>query len=409
MMKKSLSLLLVGTLLAGMVAPVQAAKQYSNFEAATQKVTDTGYILFFYPAGWDKYGEKFCKKLISSEAVCNAAGDAVMLMAPVYQRGNDETAAKAKKIMGNLGYPGSMSNISYPAVVFYEKGGRCYSTLCGEELMNASVSEAAELIKKRLDAKKHQQSLLDQSGAATDAKEKNRLLLESSRVPDLEWPGGLKQAMRNNDASDTHGYLAALDFGFGVKKDESMEDFLKRLDQVLDNKMLSNWQKQRACAAAIGHIRRSYGTMAGGELITKYAKAMRKLDPESTLGVSAPVVMRDWVRTYRYGMGWSDGIIPSGPIPMLMHDVPMKKPGTYNVTFKLKTGRDAIRVNRLRLMDGNKCIVSDDTPRDVTWSNTQQTYTFTVKQALKNPALEITYGNEPNKRSTWGDITVTPQ
>ena len=311
--------------------------------------------------------------------------------------------------MGNLGYPGDMSNISYPAIVFYEKGGRCYSTLCGEELMNASVPEAAALIKKRLDAKKKQQELLDQSGAATDAKEKNRLLLESSRVPDLEWPGGLKQAMRNNDSADTHGYLAALDFGFGVKKDESMEDFLKRLDQVLDNKMLSNWQKQRACATAIGHIRRSYGTMAGGELITKYAKAMRKLDPESTLGVSAPVVMRDWVRTYRYGMGWSDGIIPSGPIPMLMHDVPMKKPGTYNVTFKLKTGRDAIRVNRLRLMDGNKCIVSDDTPRDVTWSNTQQTYTFTVKQALKNPALEITYGNEPNKRSTWGDITVTPQ
>ena len=63
-------------------------------------------------------------------------------------------------------------------------------------------------------------------------------------------------------------------------------------------------------------------------------------------------------------------------------------------------------------MDGNKCIVSDDTPRDVTWSNTQQTYTFTVKQALKNPALEITYGNEPNKRSTWGDlnpITRKPQ
>ena len=63
MMKKSLSLLLAGSLLAGMVAPVQAAKQYSSFEAAQQKVTDTGYILFFYPAGWDKYGEKLCKKL----------------------------------------------------------------------------------------------------------------------------------------------------------------------------------------------------------------------------------------------------------------------------------------------------------------------------------------------------------
>ena len=49
---------------------------------------------------------------------------------------------------------------------------------------------------------------------------------------------------------------------------------------------------------------------------------------------------------------------------MLMHDVPMKKPGTYNVTFKITTGRDFIRINRLRLMDGNRCIVSEDTPRE---------------------------------------------
>ena len=66
-------------------------------------------------------------------------------------------------------------------------------------------------------------------------------------------------------------------------------------------------------------------------------------------------------------------------------------------------------VDELAVMDGSKCIASDDSPRDVTWSNTQQTYTFTVKKALKAPALEITYGNEPDKRSTWGDITVNPQ
>ena len=50
-MKKSLFLLLTGTMLAGMISPVQAAKEYTSFEAAQQKVTDTGYILFFYPAG----------------------------------------------------------------------------------------------------------------------------------------------------------------------------------------------------------------------------------------------------------------------------------------------------------------------------------------------------------------------
>lgn len=408
-MKTILSLAMVVALSATMTAPVYAAQQYSSFEAAQQKVTDTGYIVFFYPAGWDKYGEKLCKKLITDEGVCSAAGDAVMLLAPVYQRRNADTDAKAKKMMGHLGYPHDMSDISYPAIVFYEKGGRMYSTLCGEALMEASTPEVAKLIKQRLDAKKKQQALLDKSGQTKDAGEKVRLILASTRVEGIDWPQNVRETIKSIDPSDAHGCLAALNFNFGINAGESIDDITKRLDQVLENPLLTNWQKQRACATVIGHIRRSYGTMAGGPLITKYAKAMHKLDPKSALGVSAPVVMRDWVRVYRYGMGWSDGIIPAGPIPMQMHDVPMQKPGTYTVTFKLTTGRDGIRINRLRLMDGNKCIAADDTPRDVTWGNTEQTYTFTVKKALKKPVLEITYGNEPNKRSSWGNITVKQQ
>ena len=408
-MKKSLVLLLACALLAPLAPTLQAAQQYDTYEAAQKRVTDAGYIVFIYPAGWDKYGEKLCKKLIADEKVRAAAGKAALILAPIYQRRNEETNAKAKKAMGSLSYPHDMGDISYPALVFYEKEGRMYTTLHGEKLMNASVPEVAQMIQQRLAAKKKQDSLLAQSHAATDAKEKNRLLLESTRVPGLDWPGGLKEAMSRNDASDTHGYRAALDFGFGAQANESMEDFLKRLDNVIKNPLLTNWQKQRACATAIGHIRRAYGTMAGGPYITKYAGIMRKLDPTSTLGVSAPVVMRDWVREYRYGMGWSDSVIPAAPIPMQMHDVPMQQPGTYNVTFKLTTGRDGIRINRLRLMDGNKCIASEDTPREVTWGNTQQTYTFHVAKKLKNPTLEITYGNEPNKRSTWGNITVSRQ
>lgn len=408
-MKTILSLAMVVALSATMTAPVYAAQQYSSFEAAQQKVTDTGYIVFFYPAGWDKYGEKLCKKLIRDEGVCSAAGDAVMLLAPVYQRRNADTDAKAKKMMGHLGYPHDMSDISYPAIVFYEKGGRMYSTLCGETLMKASAPEVSKLIKQRLDAKKKQQALLDKSGQTADVGEKTRLILASTRIEGIDWPQGVRETLKKIDPSDTHGCCAALDFHFGINAGESIDDITKRLDKVLENPLLTNWQKQRACATVIGHIRRNYGTMAGGPLITKYAKAMHKLDPKSALGVSAPVVMRDWVRVYRYGMGWSDGIIPAGPIPMQMHDVPMQKPGTYTVTFKLTTGRDGIRINRLRLMDGSKCIAADDTPRDVSWNNTEQTYTFTVKKALKKPVLEITYGNAPDKRSTWGNITVTPQ
>lgn len=406
-MKKTFSLLLAATMLASVCAPVQAAQQFPTVEAAKSKVTNDGYILFIHPEGWDRYGEKLCKKLISDKGVRAAAGDAALILAPIYQNRSEKTNAKVNEVRGHLGYPGDMADISYPALIFYEKGGRQYASIHGEALMNASVEGVAALVKEKMDAKRKQQALLDKSGAASDAAEKNSLLLEASRVSGIDWPGGLKEAMRNNDPDDKHGFRGALDFGFGVKENESMEDFLGRLDQVLENPKLSNWQKQRACATAIGHIRRSYGPMAGGPLITKYARKMKKLDPESPLGLSAPVIMRDWVRQYRYGQGWSDQIIPSGPVPMLMHDVPITKPGTYAVHFKLTTGRDGIIVKSLRLMDGDKCVASHNEPCEVSWAaGTQKDIILTVKKALKNPKLEITYGNDPGKRSTWGEITV---
>ncbi len=408
-MKKSLFMLLAGIVVALPGMPLQAAQQYSSVDAARQTVTDDGYILFFYPEGWDRYGKKLCEALISNPGVKAAAGNAALVLAPVYQDRNEKTNATAKQVMGNLGYPHGMSDISYPALVFYEKSGRSYATLHGAALMNASAPEVAKQIKARLDAKKEQQALLDKSGSVTDTGEKVRLLLAAARVEGVSWPDRLKETIRSIDPSDAHGGIASLDFGFGAKNNESLEDFLKRLDAVLANPQLTAWQKQRACALAIGHIRRSYGMMAGGPLITQYATAMRELDPESTLGLSADVVIRDWVREYRYGQGWSSEIIPAGPVPMLMHDVPMQTPGTYAVTFKLTTGRDGIRVNRLRLLDGDKCIASEDSPRDVSWNQTRQVYTFTVKEPLTNPILEITYGNAPDKRSSWGEISVNPQ
>ena len=409
-MKKTLSLLLVGTMLATAGLPVQAAQQYPTFEAAKAKAPKDGYILFIYPEGWDKYGEKLCKKLIADAGVKAAAGDVGMILAPIYQDRNEKTNAEAKKIMGNLGYPGDMSNISYPALIFYDKDVRQYATLFGEELMTADVPEVAKLIAARMAAKKKQQALLDKSGETSNTEKKVKLILQAARVEGVSWPGYLKDTLKALDPEDKYGCRAALDFNFGLRKDEKLEDLLKRLDGVVKNEMLSPWQRQRACAVTLGHIRRTLGTMAGGPLITKYAKIMYKLDPKSALGVSAPVVMRDWVKEYRYGQGWSDQVIPATPVPMLMHDVPIKTPGTYVVNFKLTTGRDGIIINRLRLMDGDKCVASHDERCEVSWAaGTNKNITLTVKKSLKNPMLEITYGNDANKRSTWGEIKVTPQ
>ena len=101
-------------MLATMSLPTQAAQQYPTFEAAKAQVTDDGYILFIYPEGWDKYGEKLCKKLVADNGVKAAAGSAALILAPIYQKRTEATNAEARKIMGNLGYPGDMSDISYP-------------------------------------------------------------------------------------------------------------------------------------------------------------------------------------------------------------------------------------------------------------------------------------------------------
>ena len=408
-MKKSYTVLLGCALLTLPVSPVSAAQQFPDYESAAKRVTEDGYILFIHPSGWDRFGEKLCKKLVADEGVRAAAGSAALILAPIYQNRTDKTNENAKQVMGPLGYPGDMADISYPALVFYDKNGRQYAALYGEALVDASVTEVAALVKHRMDAKKKQQALLDESGKATDPAQKARLVFDATRVSGVEWPNGVKETLKSIDPEDKQGYRAALDFGFAIQPNESLDSIHKRLTTALENEKISDWQKQRACATVIGHIRRAYGTMAGGPYINKYARIMQKLDPKSPLGLSAAVVMRDWVKSYHYGQGWSDQIIPASPIPVLMQDVPITKAGTYNITFKLKTGRDGITINSLRLMDGNTCVVSDKTPRQVNWQNSQQTYTFKVKKALKKPALEITYGNEPDKRSTWGDITISAQ
>ena len=365
--------------------------------------------MFIHPAGWDRYGEKLCKKLIADAGVRKAAGKAALILAPIYQNRTEKTNAEAKKVMGALGYPGDMADISYPALIFYDKSGRRYAALYGEALMDASVAEVAEQVKQRMTAKKKQQALLDESGKISDSAQKARLVFKATRISGVEWPHGVSDALKSIDPEDKYGYRAALNFGFGIQANESLDSILKRLDDVFENERIASWQKQRACATVIGHIRRAYGTIAGGPYITKYAKKMHELDPESPLGLSGPVVMRDWVKNYRYGQGWSDQLIPSAPIPVLMQDIPVSKPGTYNITFKLTTGRDGIKINSLRLLDGSSCVVADNSPREVSWQNTQVTYTFEVKKSLKNPILEITYGNAPDKRSTWGNITISVQ
>ena len=403
---KQISIIAACLLLLG--APLTAdAKVYDTYAEASSQVTDAGYVAFIYPKGWDRYGEKLCRKLVADRSVQAALGNAAVLLAPVYQNRNAETNAQCQKVMGSLAYPHDMGDISYPAIVFYEKGGRQYASLHGEELMNASVEGVAKSIKLRFAAKKKQDDILRQANATSDPEEKSRFYWQTTRVKWVNWPGGLQDAMRKYNPEDKGGYIAALNFGFPIKDGESAQQLMKRLQEVLKNPKYSARQKQNACAATIGHLRRSLGMIAGAEYISKCAKAMQKLDPDSTLGMAAPVVLRDWVREYRYGQGWSPEVLPGCDSPIVMHGVPIEKKGTYTVNFKIVTGRDVLMIKSVRLMEDGRCVAEDSTARNVTWSQTQQTFTLNVKKNVRNATLEFVFPNPPNQRSTWGEITVS--
>lgn len=407
-MKKSF-LITLCSLCALAVQPLSAAHLAENHAAAQSKVGQSGYIVFIYPGDWDGHGKKLCRKLYDSKKVQQAAGDAVMLLAPIYQSGSQKQRDAAKAIMGPLGYPGSMGRISYPALVFYEKGGRTYTTVYGDELIDRSVEQVSETVRERMELKRRQDELLAKANSSSGA-EKARLLLESARVDKLEWPGGLRDALRQADPKGEYGCMAALDFSCWPGKDESLEDYLKRLDAALENKMLTPWQKQNACAAALGHLRRTLGMMAGGDLIRKYATAMQKLDPESTLGLAAPVVIRDWVKEYRYGQGWSPESLPGSMAPVRMKgDIPIKEAGKYAVSFYIVTGRDSLQVASVRLLDGEKCVASDEQERLVDYVNRTQVFNLNVKKSVRKPVLEFVFKNDAGHRSTWGNIEVKKQ
>ena len=408
-MKKSL-LIPLCALCALFTLPLSAAHLAENHAAAQAKVGQSGYIVFIYPGDWDGSGKKLCRRLYDSKLVQQAAGDAVLLLAPIYQSGSEKQRAAAKAIMGPLGYPGSMGRISYPALVFYEKNGRQYTTVYGEELMDRTEEQVAATVRERMELKRKQDELLAKANSSSSGVEKARFLLDSARVAKLEWPGGLRNAIRNADPNDESGCMAALNFSCWPGKDESMADYLKRVDAALENKMLTPWQKQNACAAALGHLRRSIGMMAGGDLIRKYATAMQKLDPESTLGLAAPIVIRDWIKEFRYGQGWSPELLPGSTDPVRMRgDIPIKEAGNYAVSFYIVTGRDALHVASVRLLDGGKCVAADTVERMVNYSQRTQVFNLQVKRAVRKPVLEFVFKNDKDHRSTWGNIEVKKQ
>ena len=409
-MKIAFSLLMCLTAATASLYPAaQAASKVASYEQAQARLNDDGYLLFIYGQGWDKRAQQQMTELYNNPEIAKAAGGAAMIMVGVPE-GTDETRTPVlKKVMGPLQLPHVHSKHSFPAVVMYDKAGRLTSIICGTAMIHPDPARIARVISVRLKGMATQRQLLAAAGE-TKGEERARLLLEAARVPNLERPDRIQQLIKEADPEDKAGCLAALNFyntTVGDKAGEmSLTDILKAQDAAIENPLHTVQQKQNACAYAIGTIRRRAGA-GGSDLIRQYATRMKQLDPNSVLGQSADIVMRDWTHGLQFVRGWSPGTLPiQGQPTELLGKLPISEAGTYKLHFKPSGGDKAI-IARVALYDGDTLISEDVRTTAIADNGQDHYYTLTASAKVNNPRIFITFNNEEHDRNTYGKFFIT--
>lgn len=384
----------------------EAATQVANYEKAQKHLTDDGYLLFYYGKDWDKRGEEVITELFNHPDIIKAAGKAVMMLVPMHNSINDTNKDALASIHGKLPLPHAHSKHSFPAIVMYDKNGSLATIISGPAMVYPTPSNIARIISVRREGMARR-SMLMLAASEASGTEKARLLLEACRVPNIERPDKVQQLIKEADPQDESGCLAALNYHnnpLGDKiKEMPLMDILAELDMALDNPLLTVQQKQNTCAFAIGTIRRKVG-MGGSALIHRYAIKMKALDPESVLGQSADIVIRDWTQGLQYIRGWAPDTLPMQDTRTeLQGKLPIKEAGTYEIRFEPSGGKHHAIIKRVALYNGHTLIAEDTRQFTLT---SPASYFVIAPTELSDPKIFITCGNDENNRDTRGKFII---
>ena len=419
-MKKLILPLLTGLVMQGPV--VAEPMLVDSFDAAQSVLQDDGYVLFAFAQDWDDSSAIICRNLMNSQAVKQAAGNAVFMEVPVPNVLTDELKETNKARFGKLSVPDAPD---YPAILMLTKNGRHYATLCGPSVRNADPQDIAKTISSYMAAMHKQEELLAQAEKAEGVKKAN-LLGEASSLPGINPPeriGNIIAQIKKLDPENETGYARKLINPF----DLSMEIFgietsteagkgwqaaLAQAEAYLKDPVYSNDQKQALYAISIGIMRRHMGARAAAQ-IREYARAMAALNPDSYLGQSAKAVERDWGVGFNLVEGWTPDVVsgPSEPIE-LSGPLPFTAPGTYKVTFTYTRGRHSANIRSVSLYDGSQLIAQDEHEGSAGRTAEDNVYTLAVESAPKDPHLFIRFEQNKNRdqngrSDSYGRITIT--
>ncbi|MBE6415556.1 MAG: hypothetical protein E7032_03370 [Akkermansiaceae bacterium] len=300
-MKKAFYIALVA---AGLLAPLplEAAQQYDTQEKAAENATDDGYILFVYGKGWDRYSEDLCKKVIAAPEISEAAGNAALILTPFYQYATPEDKEAQRAVWGALAEPAAHSMETYPSLLMYDKEGFLYGRVQGPVLLRGTMAEIAAEVKAKLEAKHKQEEIMKRAEAASGV-EAAKLIAEAWAVPGIEPPKNYRNLVKAADPNDESGMVRRLHFdGWGLaqkycgkKSDGGLElgdeATIAKMKEFMKDPAYTPEQRQTFYAIIIGVLNRGGGNAMQ---IKGYANEMKRLNPESNLGISADQVIKIW-------------------------------------------------------------------------------------------------------------------
>lgn len=391
------------------LAPLSAIAYQTaeNIEQAKTMVTDDGYAVVMYARDWDKYSKKTAKLMLADPAVSKALGNAVVLEMDVPNVTPKEEHEANKKRFGNMDL--SFPNV-YPAIILYDKNCRRLADICIPFAERNKPIAVAEKVATAMTAARKQAKLLAQAEGAQGV-EKARLIGQAAAVAGINRPNNVAKTLQQLDPEDKSGMyevatLNLFETAIQTADTKDWEADLERMKKLIDNPLLTPYQKQQACCISIGLLRRHGGLARKAELKQMLAK-LRSLDPDSLLGKSAIDAERMWVSELNLVEGWSPSVLPSDATPVEVEGkLPIAAAGTYEVTFTYKKGTEALRIAAVELYDGKKKIAEDRHAGSTGHKSSNNTYTLTVPAAVKNPHLFVTF-NMGAKRDSYGKITIT--
>ncbi len=404
-MKKVLQFFLLGFALAGAAG---AAIKVNSGDEALKQSGEEGIMVFTYAEDWDHYSKKLSLDLMADAGIEKASGDAVILTYPSYALPSKEREAELEKLRGKLKIP---NPLSYPAILFLSKEGVHLSSISGQELRKYSKEEIAQKITERHQLlAQHRQ--LSKKAAEAQGAEKVKLLGQIAHLPHIKLPKKFANQAKALDPHDESGYVHALEtneFKLAAQVAEmDMQEAMAYVDKILVNERYSIRQKQAACAGLLGMWRKK-GTRAQLVKMRQYSKKMEELAPDNLHGISARYIRREWLKPFNIKNGWFKSMLTGDPKGIALEGkVPMNKKGTYSVTMKHTSGRDALKIKSVTLYDGDKIVAQDAHDGHAGATSKNNVYTLHADKDVAKPRLVFVFA--PNqKKNTQGRIIIKKQ